>query len=222
MKSLENQLVTALTNANPNVDSAHDIAHVHRVWNNARAISQGENAGDQRILMAASYLHDLINLPKNHPNRAAASVKSAKAAHPILTTIKFTPKDIDATQHAIAAHSFSANIHPETIEAKILQDADRIDALGAIGIARTFAVSGALGRPLFDPTDPFAIHRPLDDHRYAIDHWPLKLLRLPAQMKTNTGKTIAITRSKIMYDYLDTLSKELDMKITPDSPFFLS
>ncbi len=221
MVALQNQLITAIKNTNPNTDTAHDIAHLHRVWHNARYISKGENTGSQRILIAAAYLHDLINLPKNHPNRSAASKQSA-AAKPILENLGFTVNEITHILHAIEAHSFSAKIAPTTLEAKIIQDADRIDALGAIGIARTFAVSGALNRPLFDPNDPFAQNRPLNDKEFALDHWPLKLLRLPDQMATKTGKTLAHSRCKIMHTYLNTLSKELDMKITPGSPFFFS
>ncbi|MFA9353024.1 hydrolase, partial [Escherichia coli] len=76
----------------------------------------------------------------------------------------------------IEAHSFSAKIAPETLEAKIVQDADRLEALGAIGLARVFAVSGALGVALFDAEDPFARQRGLDDKQYALDHFQTKLL----------------------------------------------
>ncbi|HDO7482899.1 TPA: HD domain-containing protein, partial [Escherichia coli] len=77
--------------------------------------------------------------------------------------VQFPAEKIEAVCHAIAAHSFSAQIAPLTTEAKIVQDADRLEALGAIGLARVFAVSGALGLALFDGEDPFAQHRPLDD-----------------------------------------------------------
>ncbi|STF26181.1 putative phosphohydrolase [Escherichia coli] len=80
---------------------------------------------------------------------------------------------------------------PLTTEAKIVQDADRLEALGAIGLARVFAVSGALGVALFDGEDPFAQHRPLDDKRYALDHFQTKLLKLPQTMQTARGKQLA-------------------------------
>jgi uncharacterized protein len=113
------------------------------------------------------------------------------------------------TQHAIEAHAFSANIHPRTKEAKILQDADRIEALGALGIARCFAVSGLLARPLFDPEDPFAERRQLDDSRFAIDHFAQKLLKLPETMQTETGRTLALERVNVMHGYLRQLASEL-------------
>ena len=98
----------------------------------------------------------------------------------------------------------------------ILQDADRLDALGAIGIARTFAVSGALGRPIYDAADPFSQIRDLDDRNYAIDHWPAKLLRLPALMNTDSGKALARQRIILMKSFLTQLACELDTALPPD------
>ncbi|GAF96412.1 unnamed protein product, partial [marine sediment metagenome] len=168
------------------VDSAHDLAHLDRVWMNASMIANG--SGDSWVLMAASYLHDLVNLPKNDPNRELASRQSAEKAAPYLVSLGFSPIQIKTTQHAIAAHSFSAGIAPETFEAKVLRDADRLDSLGAIGIARTFLVAGAIGLPLYDPTDPFAQNRVLDDGKYSLDHWQIKLLKLPDGMITDRGQ----------------------------------
>ncbi len=93
-----------------------------------------------------------------------------------------------AVSHAIEAHSFSAAIPPRTLEAKIVQDADRLESLGAIGLARVFAVAGALNTILFDAEDPFADRRALDDRKYALDHFQCKLLRLPETMQTDKGK----------------------------------
>ncbi|MFT7595872.1 MAG: hypothetical protein ACI8R4_003204 [Paracoccaceae bacterium] len=191
------------------LDPAHDLAHLDRVWRNAQAITVADRKGDLQVLLAASYLHDLVNLPKDHPNRALASAQSADAAGPILAGLGFTPDQIKNTQHAITAHSYSAGIPPETPEAMILRDADRLDALGAIGIARTFVVAGALGLPLYDPNDPHAQQRPLDDNRFAIDHWQVKLLKLPDGMLTPTGCDMAQQRVRVMLDYLATLSAEL-------------
>jgi uncharacterized protein len=209
------QLVAGLEKslAGLKTDSAHDIGHLRRVHKNALDIASGEARGntgaDTTLLTAAAYLHDLVNMPKNHPERATASSLSAAAAAPILQNSGFDADQIRATCHAITAHSYSAKIRPETPEAKILQDADRLDALGAAGIARTFAVSGALDRPLFDPDDPFACNRPLDDTRFALDHWPVKLLRLPDLMNTATGKSLANRRCKIMYNFIDALADEI-------------
>jgi len=110
-------------------DPAHDLAHLDRVWANAQVIARDEGDVDLRVLLAAAYLHDLVNLPKDAPNRTQASSLSAEAAAPILHDLGFSEAGIAAAGHAITAHSFSAGITPENIEAKILRDADRLDAL---------------------------------------------------------------------------------------------
>lgn len=189
------------------LDSAHDLAHLDRVWMNAQNIADG--AGDVSVLMAASYLHDLVNLAKDDPNRALASRQSAGKAGPVLTSLGFSSEQIKAIQHAIEAHSFSAGIPPESFEAEVLRDADRLDSLGAIGIARTFLVAGALGLALYDPTDPFAQSRTLDDGMYSLDHWQVKLLKLPDGMITDMGRDLAQKRVKVMLQYLEDLSGEI-------------
>lgn len=197
-------------------DSAHDLAHLDRVWASCNAIAQTEPSVDKKVLMGAAYLHDLVNLPKDAPNRTVASTLAAQAAGPLLRNLGFSDGDIEGAQHAIAAHSFSANIPPQTVAARILRDADRLDALGAIGIARTFAVSGALQRPLYDPQDPFALERALDDHQWALDHWPIKLFRLPEAMLTQAGRHMAQARVAAMRGFAETLAFELGV-VVPDS-----
>ncbi|WP_254446499.1 HD domain-containing protein [Ruegeria sp. HKCCD8929] len=206
MAELQSQL-REVASARMATDPAHDLAHLDRVWLNAQAIA--DRQANLRVLMAASYLHDLVNLPKNDPDRHLASRHSADQAAPILRDLGFAPAEIEATQHAIAAHSFSAQIPPETPEARILRDADRLDALGAVGIARTFAVAGALGRALYDPSDPFAEHRPLDDLQFSIDHWRVKLLALPEDMLTERGRTLAQERTGRMLRFLEEFAGEI-------------
>lgn len=195
--------------ANFHGDAAHDLAHMDRVWANAQAIMAGEPPCNTTVVLCACYLHDLVSLPKDSPDRARASTLAAEQALPILQTLGLSPSDIAATQHAITAHSFSAGIAPLTPEAKITQDADRIEALGAIGIARCFAVSGGLNRPLWDGHDPFAANRPLDDSTYAVDHFAAKLLTLPDTMQTDTGRRIAQARADVMRQFLDQLAGEM-------------
>lgn len=190
-------------------DAAHDVSHARRVWKLCRQIAIGEGIEPSVSLLASACLHDLVTLPKDHPNRSEASRLSANAARPILTQEGLSAKEIDAAAHAIEAHSFSANISPETQEARILQDADRIEALGAIGIARVFAVSGSLNRPLWHPTDPFADDRTANDTEWALDHFEVKLMRLPDMMTTQTGKEIAGSRAKRMREFLAMLHEEL-------------
>ena len=192
-------------------DAAHDVAHTDRVWANAQVIAGGEPACDMTVLLGATYLHDLVTLPKDHPDRARASSLSAQMARPVLAGLGLTNEQVQAASHAIEAHSFSANVRPETREAKILQDADRIEALGAIGIARCFATTGAMGGALFHGLDPFGQSRPLNDKAYAVDHFKLKLLALPETMQTLSGRKLAEDRANVLRDFLDQLASELDV-----------
>lgn len=188
-------------------DPAHDLGHIRRVWANCQAIDAGEDErADHGVLCAAAYLHDIVNLPKDDPDRARASRRSAARARQLLAG---TALDLDAVAHAIAAHSFSAGIAPASQEARVLRDADRLDSLGAIGVARCFAVSGALGRALFDPDDPAADRRALNDAAWALDHFETKLFGLAATMATATGARLAAARLATMRAFRDQLLAEI-------------
>ncbi len=191
-------------------DASHDIAHFRRVWHTARRIAEGEQV-DLPVILVASYFHDLVSLPKNHPDRSRSSTLSAQQ------TLLILPRDFPsfpadcyaAVAHAIEAHSFSAQIPPQTLEAKIVQDADRLEALGAIGLARVFAVAGALNTALFDADDPFADKRELDDKAYALDHFQTKLLLLPETMQTTKGREMAQHNADFLVHFMAKLSAEL-------------
>ncbi len=191
-------------------DKAHDVAHLTRVWHSARRIMQDSDA-DQLVVLAGCYFHDVVNLPKNHPQRHLASAMAAEEAQRILQQYfpDFPPDKIPAIRHAVHAHSFSARVTPETPEAKIVQDADRLESLGAIGLARVFYVSGALGRSLFDSDDPLARQRPLDDAEWALDHFQKKLLKLPQTMQTDAGKQLAQYNADFLANYMAKLCAEL-------------
>jgi uncharacterized protein len=175
-------------------DGAHDASHLERVWRNAQALLAHHPEADALVVMAACYLHDLVNLPKNDPDRAQASRRAARLARTELMRLGFPARRLDAVAHAIEAHSFSAAIAPTTLEAKIVQDADRLDALGAIGLARMFHVAGAMGRALAHAADPLAETRALDDQAYTLDHIVVKLAKLPAMMQLDAGRALAEAR----------------------------
>jgi uncharacterized protein len=189
-------------------DDGHDVHHSRRVRDNALRIADREG-GDRFVLIAAAYLHDLVSPPKNSPDRKRASAMSAEAAGPILRELGFDEEKIAAVQHAIHAHSFSAGVEPTTVEAKILQDADRLEALGAIGVARTFYTAGLMGSDMFDADDPFAVRRPLDDSRFGLDHFAAKLMKLPATMQTHAGRDLAEERLGVMHAFLGAIAEEL-------------
>src|SRR5690606_22269937 len=116
---------------------------------------------------------------------------------------------IPAIEHAITAHSFSAGIPPQTLEAKIVQDADRLDALGAIGIARTLLLGGIMGKPLYDADEPLPLTRVPDDRQNVIDHFYVKLLKLSDMMHTAAGREEGRRRTRLMTTYLEELGREL-------------
>ncbi|MCM7512647.1 phosphohydrolase [Enterobacter hormaechei] len=191
-------------------DAAHDIAHFRRVWVTAQNI-MSELHVDPLVVLTACYFHDVVSLPKNHPDRSQSSLLAARKTREILRRDfpDFPPERYAAVEHAIEAHSFSAGVAPQSLEAKIVQDADRLEALGAIGLARVFAVSGALGVALFDADDPFAGARPLDDKTFALDHFQTKLLRLPDTMQTPRGRELARHNADFLIQFMAKLSAEL-------------
>ncbi|HBI6860896.1 TPA: phosphohydrolase [Enterobacter cloacae] len=191
-------------------DAAHDIAHFRRVWVTAQNI-MAELRVEPLVVLTACYFHDVVSLPKNHPDRSQSSLLAARKTREILRRDfpDFPPERYAAVEHAIEAHSFSAGVAPQSLEAKIVQDADRLEALGAIGLARVFAVSGALGVALFDADDPFAGARPLDDKTFALDHFQTKLLRLPDTMQTARGRELARHNADFLIQFMAKLSAEL-------------
>ena len=189
-------------------DGAHDIAHITRVWGNVRTISAVEG-GDLEILAAACLLHDCVSVEKDSPDRGKASSLAAEAARGHLETLGWSGEKIARTCHAIEAHSFSAGIQPTTLEAKILQDADRLDAIGLIGVARCFYVAGRMGSSLYDPGDPKAQNRDLDDRRFAIDHFETKLLTLADGFQTAEGQRLAKMRHNELVQFQDSFLTQI-------------
>jgi len=189
-------------------DGAHDLNHLHRVWNLARALLAEHPEADPEVVQAACYLHDLVNLPKNHPDRGNASRLAAALARRRLAQEGFPADKLDAVCHAIEAHSYSAGIAPRTLEARIVQDADRLDALGAIGLARLFYTAGRMGSSFAHPTDPLARSRPLDDQAYALDHIERKLAGLPATMQTAAARRLGHERLQWLRAFRDTFVAE--------------
>ncbi|WP_174875808.1 HD domain-containing protein [Vogesella oryzae] len=189
-------------------DGAHDLNHLQRVWNTARQLLADYPEADALVVMTACYLHDLVNLPKNHPQRQLASRQAAALASSKLAAMGFPADRLAAVAHAIEAHSFSAAIPPQTLEAQIVQDADRLDALGAVGLARLFYTAGRMNSQLAHPDDVLGNSRELNDRQYALDHIAVKLAALPASMQTNAGKTLGEARLAWLYQFRDSFVAE--------------
>lgn len=189
-------------------DSAHDLNHILRVVKNAKQILENETA-DAEIVIAGAWLHDCVILPKDHPDRKNASTLAAEKAGDFLSGIEFPMDKIEGVRHAVEAHSFSAGIPPQTTEANIVQDADRLDAIGAIGIARCLMIGGNLNRPLYSPEDPLSENREPDDSIWTVDHFYEKLFKLPGLMYTKSAKREAERRVQFMKKYLQELKGEI-------------
>jgi len=187
-----------------NNDPAHDFEHIMRVYRNAERICKTEN-GNKKLILSAVLLHDIIKNKKQNNS----ALKSAKLAEKILKENCFTLDEIMIISDAIKEHSFSKGKIPSTTEGKILQDADRLDAIGAIGLARVFSFSGSYNRPIYDPKDPFSKNRNTNDNKWALDHFFEKLLKLEQKMNTKTGKSLAKKRTKVLKIFLKELKNEI-------------
>jgi uncharacterized protein len=203
----EHQFISFI-NAEMEQDPAHDLNHVFRVVKTAKSLCAIEGA-KLEVVLPAAYLHDCFSFPKNHPDRARSSFIASEKALGFLAVIDYPSEHHSEIGHAIIAHSFSANVYPQTIEAQIVQDADRLDALGAIGIARCFQVSTGLGVGLYDPEDPFCDVRAPNDRANAVDHFYTKLLKIAETMNTKSAKEEAEKRTAFMKQYLAQLGAEV-------------
>ncbi len=189
-------------------DPAHDFSHIMRVCKNARLIGEQEGA-DMQILMLAALLHDAGSGSKHPENSDESEALRQKTIEDFLKYLGIPEAVSEKVLYAVEVHRFSNGIIPETLEAKILQDADRLDAIGAIGIARVFLTGGALNRPLYEPSDPFCRSREPDDRKWNLDHFYRKLLKLESGMHTLTGRRLAAKRSAVLKRYLLDMEDEI-------------
>ena len=190
-------------------DPAHDFQHVMRVYRNAELIGRKEGA-DMEILLHAVFLHDLVVYPKGSAKTAKSADDSADMAEKWLRGYGYPQDRIDRITYCIRTHSYSKRLVPATLEGKILQDADRLDALGAIGVARTFSVGGSERRTFYNPGDQFwKSKRELNDREWTLDHFYRKLLRLKKSMHTKTARELARDRARFMEQFVKQLKKEI-------------
>jgi uncharacterized protein len=196
-----------------NSDAVHDFDHVLRVLKMARRIAQGEGADAQslRIIEAAALLHDVGRAHAeaqgiDHAAFAAGRAPEILAGYP--------QPEIEAVAHAVAAHRFRTQPDPETLEACVLFDADKLDAIGAIGVARAFAYGGAHGQRLWAPVESVDVERwhtegdDLEIHT-PVHEFVVKLSRLKDRLYTATGRAIAGERHAYMVAFFDRLNAEV-------------
>jgi len=174
----------------------HDVEHMIRVAEIAIYL-QRKHGGDFAKILLASLLHDVMRHQKNH------AYESARFAREFLKKTEF--KHIaDDVAKIIEEHSYSTHSEPSSLESMILRDADRLDALGAIGVARVFSYSAHLGRELYDPQNP--------TRGGALAHFFEKILRLPEMMHTGTAKKVAKKRAEFVRTFIDSFLDELTLR----------
>lgn len=193
-------------------DPAHDFFHVTRVVGNAIAIARGEDldAVTEAIAATAALLHELFNLPKSHPESSLAGDLCAEHARVLLGDEGAPLEIIDPICSAIRDHAFSKGVNPHALASRVLQDADRLDALGAIGLARMWATCSEMKRPFYSPVDPFcAAGRVPDDKSWGLDHLYKKLLRIPERIHLGTSRRMAHERTAFLRTFVTQLEREL-------------
>ena len=204
----QSRMVGWVTDQMQSADSGHGIDHVRRVVENAKRIGLAEKA-NANIYMPAAWLHDCVIVPKNSPKRHKASALAAQSAERFLAKISYPANWIGPISHCILSHSFSANVPCRSIEAKVVQDSDRLEAVGAIGLARCLMTGGAMGQRLYHPTEPFPANRLPSDMEQSIDHFFAKLLGLQSTMQTESGRDEARRRSEFLVVFLKRLADEI-------------
>jgi uncharacterized protein len=182
-------------------DAAHDFAHVVRVVALAQRIGQEEGA-DMEVVRTAALLHDIAHQGPAHHLRGAQRARDVLAGQPTAF--------VEAVAHAVEAHRYRAGPRPRTLEARVVHDADKLDAIGAVGVARAFAHSGHLGRPLMVPLSAVDAH-PLDsgaDHS-TVHEFVFKLSKLRDRLYTETAREIAHGRHEFLVGFFRQLDAEL-------------
>jgi uncharacterized protein len=195
--------------------SGHDWWHIYRVWNMAKRIGDLEGA-DAYIVELAAFLHDIADW-KFHGGDETVGPNMARQ----MLEKHFVPADVtDRICNIIRGMSFKGagvSTRMESIEGKVVQDADRLDAIGAIGIARAFAYGGHANRPMFEPDKKPVMHQTKEEYLKSggstVNHFYEKLLLLKDRMNTATTKEIAAGRHRFLEEYLDRFYQEWDGKM---------
>ena len=196
-----------------NAEGGHDWWHIYRVWNNALHILQHESGADPLIVELGALLHDIAD-SKFYDGDEEVGPQTARA---FLESLSLDEEMIAHVENIVRHISFKGSFEGQSwtsLELAVVQDADRLDALGAIGVARAFNFGGHVGRPLFDPTVPARLSMSKDEYKKkdgpTLNHFYEKLLLLKDLMNTETGKRIATDRHEYMLAYIEQFTAEWD------------
>lgn len=206
---LKAKLIKIVEEKQIKTDPSHDFQHILRVVNMAEIIATEEGA-DLEIVVAGALFHDIVSYPKNSPQNKFATDESAELTGNILAEHSDFPQaKIPAVKKCILECSFSKNIMPDTLESKVLQDADVLESTGAVAIMRTFSSGGQMNRPFYEPTDPF--RKDAFEHTYAnLDLFYKRLFLVENRLHTNKAKQIAARRTKFLHTFLEEFKLELE------------
>jgi len=191
-------------------EGGHDWWHIYRVWNNAKHIAQTEQV-DQTVVELGALLHDIADSKFHNGDEEIGPATARK----FLEAQNTEPNIIEHVENIIRHISFKGGNHTQSFTSKeldVVQDADRLDAIGAIGIARTFNYGGHFGRALYDPNIKPNLNMSKEEYKKSsaptLNHFYEKLLLLKDRMNTNTGRQIASQRHEYMQGFLDQFYKE--------------
>lgn len=207
---LEEKFLAILKLAIVNHDPSHDYSHTVRVLNLARKI-QAKEGGSWDIIMPAVIFHDVVFYPKNSVNAEYATQHSADFAEQALLRFpkEYPPQKSLTVQRCIYECSYSKGLKPTSLESSILQDADRLEATGAISIMRTFASCGAMNLPLYNTEDPFYQKELPERQKAGLDLFYTRLLRVEKEMNTRTARLMAKGRTKLLRRFITQFKEEL-------------
>ncbi|WP_298839602.1 HD domain-containing protein [Clostridium sp.] len=201
--------------------SAHNLDHVFRVYKLCLLLSKYEKDVDLEVLIPAALLHDIARVEESEDKTGKIdhAVLGSEIAEGILENLEYEQEEIDKIKHCIVTHRFRTGNEPKTIEAKILFDSDKLDVIGASGIARTFMLAGQFGQRL-------TVNEPLDDYlngntvengriKDVSKHTPfieyeVKFKKIPDKLYTKKAKEIGKRRLEFMKEYFSRLTLEIE------------
>lgn len=201
--------------------AAHDFDHVMRVYNTCLVIAENETNIDFQVLVPAIFLHDIARAKEDEDcsGRTDHAILGAEMSEVILKDLGYESDQIEKIKHCILTHRYRSGFHPQTIEAKILFDADKLDVIGAVGVARSFMLAGKHGERLFidDNLDEYVTMnigdngrvKDVSKHSSNIE-FELKLKKIPEKLYTEKAKELAGERINFMAEFYKTLKAEID------------
>ena len=201
--------------------SAHNLDHVFRVHKLCLFIADHEKDVDLEVLIPAALLHDIARVKESKDNTGEIdhAVLGAEMAEVVLKSLNYSNNEIEKIKHCITAHRFRSGNEPKIIEAKILFDADKLDAIGATGIARTFMLAGQFGQRIMldEETSEYLSHNTVENGRIkdvskhtAFIEYEVKLKKIPSKLYTKKGKEIGEKRIAFMEEYFSRLKEEIN------------